>query len=398
MEGDSTNISDDSLHVNVNTSRLLAAHWVPVCIVVVIIIGAAVMISCLSYHLGFMEEQIKKNPTLQANVVAVVIICVLITVYTYIFDIIVLAKECNYGCFPIYYPSQPSTISESIIAFVIFRSIYFLAVIVLLLLSMILWLAHRFCVKENKEESDTDRTKLVKFIILLPIASIVLIFGSTAISLTFHLPTITLAWSTDPIYTSITVIFYESMIIVNFYAFHFIYVAVYKIKGWSSDQNNLTVQKRACFIVLGFIFGILSFFVIFGIIFSIVQFVVYVPVNDGAKDGVSFIYNTIAAMLGALITFQIGWKSFSMNDVLSQAMNKMKFNPFDYNDKNWIKYSEEERMGKIVNKLITNGPYNWPPFQSTIIYGFDKPRAITKIPEGDVLVLEHDGKCVYIKN
>ena len=117
-------------------------------------------------------------------------------------------------------------------------------------------------------------------------------------------------------------------------------------------------------------------------------------------------------------------------------MSRMKINPFDTNDRKWKNYSEEQRMSKVVDNLIkyghvysavalnhsslqaqeaqnnqvyaglienvTGAPVNmhhsWPftfrSIQSTTINGFKRPRAITIIPRGDVLVLECDGKCV----
>ena len=164
------------------------------------------------------------------------------------------------------------------------------------------------------------------------------------------------------------------------------------------------------------------------------------PVNEGATQGVTFIYSIVAAVLGALITIEIGWKSlsppFSINDVLKRNIRRMKINPFNTNDRKWKKYSEEQRMSKVVDNLIkyghvysavalnhsspqaqeaqknqvyaglienvTGAPvnmhHNWPftfhSIQSTTIDGFGRPRAITIIPGGDVLVLERDGKCV----
>ena len=70
------------------------------------------------------------------------------------------------------------------------------------------------------------------------------------------------------------------------------------------------------------------------------------PVNEGATQGVTFIYSIVAAVLGALITIEIGWKSlsppFSINDVLKRNMSRMKINPFDTNDRKWENYSEEQ--------------------------------------------------------
>ena len=280
-------------------------------------------------------------------------------------------------------------------------------------------------------------------------ASIVLIFGSTLLSLTIHLPTIIIAWNIDPLYASKFAISFQSIILVNFYTFHYIYFALYNLQEWSSEnkfQTHFISKIQDCcnrcnnvclFILLYFVFVILS---ILGIIIPIAVFMVRAPVNEGATQGVTFIYSIVAAVLGALITIEIGWKSlsppFSINDVLKRNMSRMKINPFDTNDRKWENYSEEQRMSKVVNNLIkyghvysavalnhsslqaqeaqnnqvyaglienvTGAPVNmhhsWPfPFrsiQSTTIDGFKRPRAITIIPGGNILVLERDGKCV----
>ena len=194
-------------------------------------------------------------------------------------------------------------------------------------------------------------------------ASIVLIFGSTLLSLTFHLPTIIIAWNIDPLYASKFAISYQSIILVNFYTFRYIYFALYNLQVWSSEQTHFISKIQDCcnnvclFILLYFVFVILSFVSILGIIIPIAVFIVRAPVNEGATQGVTFIYSIAAAVLGALITIEIGWKSlsppFSINDVLKRNMSRMKINPFDTNDRKWKNYSEEQRMSKFIPKLST---------------------------------------------
>ena len=203
-------------------------------------------------------------------------------------------------------------------------------------------------------------------------ASIVLIFGSTLLSLTIHLPTIIiiLSWNIDPLYASKFAISYQIIILVNFYTFRYIYFALYNLQEWSSEnkfQTHFISKIQDCcnrcnnvclFILLYFVFVILSFVSILGIIIPIAVFMVHVSVNEGAQ-GVTFIYSIVAAVLGALITIEIGWKSlsppFSISDVLKRNMSRMKINPFDTNDRKWKNYSEEQRMSKVVDNLIKYG-------------------------------------------
>ena len=183
-------------------------------------------------------------------------------------------------------------------------------------------------------------------------ASIVLIFGSTLLSLTIHLPTIIIAWNIDPLYASKFAISFQSIILVNFYTFRYIYFALYNLQEWSSEnkfQTHFISKIQDCcnnvclFILLYFVFVIISFISILGIIIPIAVFMVRAPVNEGATQGVTFIYSIVVAVLGALITIEIGWKSlsppFSINDVLKR---NMKINPFDTNDRKWKNYSEEQ--------------------------------------------------------
>ena len=100
----------------------------------------------------------------------------------------------------------------------------------------------------------------------------------------------------------------------------------------------------------------LSFVSILGIIIPIAVFMVRAPVNEGATQGVTFIYSIVAAVLGALITIEIGWKSFSPPfSIIDVLKRNMKINPFDTNDRKWKNYSEEQRMSKVVDNLIKYG-------------------------------------------
>ena len=75
-------------------------------------------------------------------------------------------------------------------------------------------------------------------------ASIVLIFGSTLLSLTIHLPTIIIAWNIDPLYDSKFAISYQSIILVNFYTFCYSFIQLTRAGGFIFAIKGNSILKR----------------------------------------------------------------------------------------------------------------------------------------------------------
>ena len=346
---------DDAIHVTANTSLTGFAYLMPTIIVLAMIFVALFVIGCLSFELDVRVNQWSTNPTLQSNIMAALIICILITFYILGLDIAVLVMESK-NDLPNYYQREPSFVFNATVVFPIISGILVLLGISLMIASI--------CIINSERSADTlnsccqclnnDPNTSVSENILFA-ASIVLIFWkhsfipNNSFAYYYHsMRSCTTSAPRDPLYASKFAISYQSIILVNFYTFRYIYFALYNLQEWSSEnkfQTHFISKIQDCcnrcnnvclFILLYFVFVILS---ILGIIIPIAVFMVRAPVNEGATQGVTFIYSIVAAVLGALITIEIGWKSlsppFSINDVLKRNMSRMKINPFDTNDRKW---------------------------------------------------------------
>ena len=84
---------DDAIHVTANTSLTGFAYLMPTIIVLAMIFVALFVIGCLSFELDVRVNQWSTNPTLQSNIMAALIICILITFYILGLDIAVLVME-----------------------------------------------------------------------------------------------------------------------------------------------------------------------------------------------------------------------------------------------------------------------------------------------------------------
>ena len=187
----------------------------PTIIVLAMIVVALFVIGCLSFELDVRVNQWSTNPTLQSNIMAALIICILITLY-------ILGLESK-NDLPNYYQREPSFVFNATVVFPFISGILVLLGISLMIASI--------CIINSERSADTlnswcqcltnDPNTPVSENILFA-ASIVLIFGSTLLSLTIHLPTIIIAWNIDPLYDSKFAISYQSIILVNFYTFRYI--------------------------------------------------------------------------------------------------------------------------------------------------------------------------------
>ena len=182
---------DDAIHVTANTSLTGFAYLMPTIIVLAMIFVALFVIGCLSFELNVRVTQWSTNPTFQSNIMATLIICSLITFYILGLDIAVLVMESKNSDLPIYYQREPSFV---------FNVFPFISGI-LVLLGISLMIASIYIINSERS-ADTlysccqcltiDPNTSVSENILFA-ASIVLIFGSTLLSLTIHLPTIIIA-------------------------------------------------------------------------------------------------------------------------------------------------------------------------------------------------------------
>ena len=246
VEGDNVKFSDDALHGTVNTSLIAAAYWIPPFIVLLIIVIAVLTVPCISFEWGFMEKQVKENPTLQSNIVAALTTFSLITLYIIVMDGMVLRKECDRDSLPSYYPNKPYSLFGSTITFFLFSISLLISGIVIMIVFLCIKLSSNECcltteeIERDRCDNDVSFCESVLFV-----ASIVLIFGSTAFSLMFHLPTVIMAWITDPLYASKVAIFYEFIFVLYFYTFHYIYTLLYNWNLKADDKSDKTHRQRA---------------------------------------------------------------------------------------------------------------------------------------------------------
>ena len=181
---------DDAIHVTANTSLTGFAYLMPTIIVLAMIFVALFLICCLSFELDVRVNQWSTNPTLQSNIMAALIISSLITFYILGLDIAVLVMESKNSDLPNYYQREPSFVFNATVVFPFISGI-------LVLLGISLMIATIYIINSERS-ADTlyscqchtiDPNTPVSENILFA-ASIVLIFGSTFLSLTIHLPTI----------------------------------------------------------------------------------------------------------------------------------------------------------------------------------------------------------------
>ena len=285
---------DDAIHVTANTSLTGFAYLMPTIIVLAIIVVALFVIGCLSFELDVRVNQWSTNPTLQSNIMAALIICILITFYILGLDIAALVMESKNSDLPNYYQREPSFVFNATVVFPFISGILVLLGISLMIASISIINSERLADTLNTWCQCLTNTRVFENILFA--ASIVLIFGSTLLSLTIHLPTIIIAWNIDPLYASKFAISYQSIILVNFYTFHYIYFALYNLQEWSSEnkfQTHFISKIQDCcnrcnnvclFILLYFVFVLLSFLSILGIIIPIAVFKVRAPVNEGVTQ------------------------------------------------------------------------------------------------------------------
>ena len=181
---------DDAIHVTANNSLTGFAYLMPTIIVLAMIFVALFVIGCLSFELDVRVNQWSTNPTLQSNIM---IICILITLYILGLDIAVLVKESK-NDLPNYYQREPSFVFNATIVFPFISGILVLLGISLMIACIYIINSERSadtlnsCCQCLTNDPNTPVSENILFA-----ASIVLIFGSTLLSLTIHLPTIIIA-------------------------------------------------------------------------------------------------------------------------------------------------------------------------------------------------------------
>ena len=182
----------------------------------------------------------------------------------------------------------------------------------------------------------------------LCISSLALYFGST---ISFHIPSILMAWSTDPFYASKIAVYYAVYIFLNYTTSKYTYRLSLKL----CESRKYSI----CCVIFSVTFALL---LVNGVLVTITIFIVNIPVNNSIEEsahGVKSLYNGAVLLIGGIIAYNVGWYylfgSFSFNKAIERAMKDMQIpfnNPID--NSHWQRLTEEGRMVEVMKALISH--------------------------------------------
>lgn len=322
------------------------AYSVPFFLILVVLIIVSLIVLFGSWPLETIEKSIIENPRKQANMVSLVLICVLFSIYTFALDMTSLHVEMNRGLPSYYKPIKHFVKLNTTCAF-----FYFFILISPVLLEL-LYIFILYCCKrahshtffsslksitsiyrqqpQAAEENVTEReplatgnrtnnlciSKCLKNLLSNYIISsyqkkialyCILLFGSAILSLTAHFPSILMAWVTDPFYASRIALFYGIAIGAYFTTFHFIYIL--SVRVCNKHQTAGQDRKKCCYVTCIIILLITTAVFVSGVIVIMALFVVAVPVSNSietAADGISSLYSGAILLLLCWLTGSVG--------------------------------------------------------------------------------------------
>ena len=179
---------------------IAAAYILPFVVVFLVLLLIPIGICCCCCStLDKAEKAIKASHQLLANTVAVTLVCLIFTIYTFVLDIIAWVRESQTDELPSYYMK----INDFVIITRVPMFIYLIFITVGLVVECCI------CCKEKNCYLGSSLYSIV---------------GSAILSFTAHFPSILMAWATDPFYASRIAIFYGFTIGAYFTAFHFTYI------------------------------------------------------------------------------------------------------------------------------------------------------------------------------
>lgn len=346
---------------------ILAAYGIPFCFTFVILLIMFYLV--LHASLDELETLIKGSPLFQANVIAAMFLCVIITAYTIIFDIRSWYIEQKLYDLPTYY-DQEKPFVNMMNAFFILYFIFLSFGIVWFLFEIIV----RKCRKcQSQISSTTDgESKTVMYLNKFRMKSAhdqlkknnkrlalvcMLISGSTLLSLSAHFPSILMAWATNPFYASRIALYYIFSIAAYYTTFHYTYIFSSKAFGKIEGRDVIFTKKAWILVPLSLIF---SFMLVTGVIVTITIFVISVPVSNSIEttsEGVTSIYNGAVILIGGLLAYKIGWyylgNSFSVTEALQKALKKVERPPFRVDRENdWENITEEGRLAEVMRAIV----------------------------------------------
>ena len=318
-------------------------------------------------------SSIADSTAYQANVLSVLLLCVILTIFTAVLDIQSCITDITHEDLPGYYTHSQKFFGVTITGLIIYLFFFTVGLYWFILEILILL----FCIKEDSgidqgEDSGNVRSRGKSFAVevrsqFVPknrarskrLALIcVLIIGGALLSVTAHFPSVLMAWATDSFYASRIALFYGIVIFCFFTAFRCTYVASSKAFYKSERIRN----KRYYYGIVLPASLFCSFVAVSLVVVIITLYVVTVPVNNSietASEGVTSIYNGAVVLIGGLLAYKIGWQyfghSFSASDALKDALDGMESSPTGINKDEWKKLTEESRLTEILKAFAESG-------------------------------------------
>ena len=355
MFEDDNEINDDDIYGNIKKNIVPAAYLVPpfvVCFILLcIIVLIIVFFTCRDSSINIFERPLNdmhQSTETQATFFALVVVSVLMTIYIFIMDSRLLSKRD--AELSAYYPENGYGFSIPITSFVF--SSFSLAVTSVATILFLIW----FITIGN---SDPISGKIN----CLCITSLALYFGSTFFQISCHIPSILMAWSTDPFYASKIAVYYAVYIFLNYTASKYTYIL------------SLKLCKSRIYSIVCTIFSVtFVLLLVNGVLVTITIFIVNIPVNNSIEesaDGVKSLYNGAILLIGGIIAYNVGWHyffgSFSFNRAMERAMTEMQIpfnNPSD--NAHWQRLTEERRMAEVMKTLISRKTLSRPQYDCSL--------------------------------
>ena len=282
----------------------------------------------------------------QANMIASSLVCVVITIYITVLDVLSINLDYNQRELPDYYYRRDDFTILNIIVLCIYALVLFAGLVCFICgvavpnkSSML----HVGLVLPDRKE----KPKLFAY-------AYILITGSSLLSITFHFPSILLAWASTPFYASRIAFYYAITLFLYFIAFR----CNYRLFESYMFCTKKTFSQWS-WIVLMVSSGV-TFFAVSLFISLLCILVVTVPINNSIEtvsDGITTIYNEAVLLIGGLLAYKIGWyylfgNSFSVSDALQKSMVS-ESPPFKVDGKkSWEKLTEEGRLTEVINSII----------------------------------------------
>ena len=358
---DDKEINDDDIYGKIKKNIVPAAHLVPPCVfcfisfcIIVLII---VFFTCHDSSTNIFEQllnNLHQNTETQATLFALVVVSILMTIYIFIMNLL-LHKNGDRLSLPDYYPKDDYgfNIPKISLRFSYFSVVVTFVATILFLIWLIGFNSGRISGKMN----------------CLCITSLALYFGSTFLQISCHIPSILMAWSTDPFYASKIAVYYAVYIFLNYTTSKYTYRLSHKL--CKSCKCRCAKAANIVVVIISVTFALL---LVNGVLVTITIFIVNIPVNNSIEesaDCVKSLYNGAVLLIGGIIAYNVGWYylfgSFSFNKAMERAMKDMQIpfnNPID--NSHWQSLTAEGRMAEVMKALISHQTLPKPQYDCSL--------------------------------